>query len=360
MSMMNRWLPSVFFVALAAALMLPASADAAPSLSGILPDHAPMQSFLTIYGSGFGDFQGTGRVTLGGRAVPVSAWADNAIHVIVNPLAYNHAPLALDTLYPIQVITNAGTSKSNTINFTLDSGASSVTNATVAPDTLSDQPTFECFNKTLFCPGDNLTIFGAGFGDMQGSGYVTITAPSGQEFAVPVISWSEHAIYTVLSLPAGAQPGTYTATVHRGNGKTVSASFNVGLTINGACVAGLPMLQLSCASGNGNCTYFSFGCVIIGHMPLPTICFTITNTGTGPLNFNASISDPYMGGFSISSGGGSGTLAPGQSQDICVTFAPHDPPNTFDALVTVTSNAPGGPVVVQFHGTGAHHPIPPR
>jgi uncharacterized membrane protein len=199
-----------------------------------------------------------------------------------------------------------------------------------------------------------VAIFGSGFGFEQGSGYVTITAPFvdsqgnmfTQEFAVPVTSWSEHAIYIVLNLPAGAQPGTYTVTVHRGNGKTVSASFIVGLMINGVCVPGLPKLQLE------NSTNLSFGCVLLGETS-PPMCFTVTNTGTGPLNISdVTLMDPSMLGFQLSSGNQPGTLAPGQSRDICVILEPMHA-GTSDASVTVTTNAPGGPVVVPFHGTGA-------
>ena len=237
MSMVQKWLSCLFLAVLGPALMLPVSAHAAPSISEVLPDHASMQSFITLYGSDFGDAQGTSYVTLGGRMLPVLVWTPNALHVVVNPLAYNKAPVALNTVYPIQVVTSTGSSKSNTVNFTLTTGASPVVTTPVASDQPSDQPTFECVNKTLFCPGDTLTIFGSGFGLAQGIGYVTITVPSGTSTGIPVLSWSDNAISTSLNLPADAQPGHYEVTVHRGdNGKTVSGPFTVGLLMNGSCV----------------------------------------------------------------------------------------------------------------------------
>src|SRR5438445_3622984 len=190
MSMVQKWLSCPFLAVLGTALMLPVSAHAAPSISAVLPDHASMQSFITLYGSDFGDAQGTSYVTLGGRMLPVLVWTPNALHVVVNPLAYNQAPVALNTVYPIQVVTSTGSSKSNTVNFTLTAGAAPVVTTPVASDQPSDQPTFECVNKTLFCPGDILTIFGSGFGLAQGIGSVTITAPSGTPIGLPVLSWS--------------------------------------------------------------------------------------------------------------------------------------------------------------------------
>ncbi len=110
MSMVQKWLSCLFLAVLGTALMLPVSAHAAPSISEVLPDHASMQSFITLYGSDFGDAQGTSYVTLGGRMLPVLVWTPNAVHVVVNPLAYNQAPVALNTVYPIQVVTSTGSS----------------------------------------------------------------------------------------------------------------------------------------------------------------------------------------------------------------------------------------------------------
>ena len=85
MSMVQKWLSCPFLAVLGTALMLPVSAHAAPSISAVLPDHASMQSFITLYGSDFGDAQGTSYVTLGGRMLPVLVWTPNALHVVVNP-----------------------------------------------------------------------------------------------------------------------------------------------------------------------------------------------------------------------------------------------------------------------------------
>jgi hypothetical protein len=109
--------------------------------------------------------------------------------------------------------------------------------------------------------------------------------------------------------------------------------------------------------------YISFGDLKIGHTTGP-LCFTITNTGTGPMNISDisitrcsdSVDPVYVdcsavAGFAIVSGGSPGTLAVGASRDVCVTFSPKKAA-TFDGHLIITSNSLGGPVDVQLHGTG--------
>ena len=74
------------------------------------------------------------------------------------------------------------------------------------------------------------------------------------------------------------------------------------------------------------------------------------------INCSNSVSPQYVdcasvAGLSIASGGSPGTLAPGASRNVCVTFSPHAAA-TFDMTVMISTNAPGGPVFVNLHGTG--------
>ena len=107
----------------------------------------------------------------------------------------------------------------------------------------------------------------------------------------------------------------------------------------------------------------SFADLCIGGTAGP-LCFTITNTGGGPLVINSirithcssSIDPTYIdctkvAGFQISSGGAPGSLAPGQVRTVCITFSPQQPA-TFDSHVVITTNAAGPPIDVPLHGTG--------
>ena len=51
------------------------------------------------------------------------SWAATAIYIVVNPLAYNQAALALNAACPVQVVTSASGKSSNTVNFTLTDAA---------------------------------------------------------------------------------------------------------------------------------------------------------------------------------------------------------------------------------------------
>jgi hypothetical protein len=376
MPIARKWSHSFLLATLCAVVLAPAAlADSA--ITGIFPDRAPMQSFLTIYGSDFGNSQGTGYVTIGGRAVPVLGWSPGAIHVVVNPLAYVKSAIALDTTYPVQVITERGQVKSNTMDFTLMADALPTLADIVDPTSLTDQPSFECFQRsTLFCRGDSVIFYGAGFGFSQGAGFVTINVPvqdahgnvTRQDFALPVLSWSENAVFTVLNLPTNVVPGAWTITVHRGNGKTASGTLSGGMISNGAC-AGV----VSPVTGPGQVTlggftsqyfhYISFADLKINTTAGP-LCFTITNTGTGPLNINNisilncsnSVEPQYVdcstvAGLAIVSGGQPGTLAPGQTRTVCITFTPHEAA-TYSATVMIASDDPAGPATVTLHGTG--------
>jgi hypothetical protein len=234
----SRWCSTRLIVALGALALTPAAAMADPSISGFSANPVPLNSYLTIYGSGFGDAQGRSYVLIGGHPVMVQAWAAVAIHVFVNPLGNGAAPLALDTAYPAQVVVPAADHpNSNLVNLTISSAPPpTYSNDIVDQTKLSDQPSVVGFQAATFCPGNNVAIYGAGFGFTQGSGYISITVPLldskgkpfTQEFAIPVLNWSENAIDALLSLPAGAQFGSYTLTVHRGNGKTATGTFTVG------------------------------------------------------------------------------------------------------------------------------------
>src|SRR5713226_9745890 len=204
----SRWFSFHVLVVLCAAVLTSAAAMADPVISGFNNDHVPLNAFLTIYGSGFGSAQGQSYVLMGSRQVPVTAWSDGAIHVLVNPMAFDHQPVVLDAVYPVQVIVpSADHPKSNVVNLTITSAPSPVFSPDVVDQpTLSDQPSVTSFQNANFCPNGFVTIYGSGFGFEQGSGYVTITVPFldahnnpfTQEVAIPVLAWSESAIHVVL------------------------------------------------------------------------------------------------------------------------------------------------------------------
>jgi len=59
----------------------------------------------------------------------------------------------------------------------------------------------------------------------------------------------------------------------------------------------------------------------------------------------------------VVSGGAAGTLAPGASRDVCLTFTPGEAA-TFDSVVSIGTNAGSSPTLVSLHGTGDACPAP--
>src|SRR5262249_60144030 len=127
---------------------------------------------------------------------------------------------------------------------------------------------------------------------------------------------------------------------------------------------GTPQLSLSR-------NYISFADLCVGKTAGP-LCFTITNTGSAPLiinsisvqNCSSSVDPMYIdcatvAGFKIVSGGGAGSLAPGESRDVYLPFTPGDAA-TFAGKMSTSSNASSTPATVQLHGTGQHCTRPHR
>ena len=99
-------------------------------------------------------------------------------------------------------------------------------------------------------------------------------------------------------------------------------------------------------------TYISFADLCLGGTAGP-LCFTISNTGAtsvaiqsiGVTNCSSSIDPQYIdcakvAGFQIVSGGAPGTLAAGESRDVCLTFSPGEAA-TFSAFVMISTERLG-------------------
>jgi hypothetical protein len=222
--------------ALGAVCLTAGVAHADPVITGLSRDRAPLMSVITISGSDLGQAQGSNYVLVGGRGVPILAWGTNAVVFLLNPLAFNPTPIALDTAYPVQVVKRNDGKTSNAVNLTITSEPPFVNPPGPALPAPPDQPAIRGFQVDQFCRNKNnvIAIFGEGFGQTQ-TGFVTVGIPFlnalgqpfTQEFAVPVLLWSENAVNVLLQFPAGAQLGTYTVTVRRSNGKSATRTFLV-------------------------------------------------------------------------------------------------------------------------------------
>jgi hypothetical protein len=229
--LVQKWQFSLLTALCAASVASSAQSD--PVITGFNRESGPVHSVLIIYGSGFGEAQGANHVLFGGRMVPALAWSPVAVYALINPFAYDPTPLALDTAYPVQVVTKFDNKVSNSRNFTLTSEPVPVVTPAALPGP-PDQPSISGFQRAAFCADSlSITIYGEGFGSTQGGSSVSVTVPFKdsqgvpftKEYLMPALAWSENAINLFFSPPAGAELGTYTVTVRRSNGKTASRAF---------------------------------------------------------------------------------------------------------------------------------------
>jgi hypothetical protein len=205
-------------------------------ITGFSRDRAPLHSVITVYGSDLGVAQGSNYVLVGGRGVPILAWSPGGVMFILNPLAFDRTPLALDTAYPVQVVKRVDGKTSNALNLTITSEPPFVNPSGPAVPAPSDQPTISGFQVPQFCRNRQsaIAIYGEGFGNAP-TGTVMVAVPflnaQGQPFtqlfALPLMNWTENALQVLFQAPPGAQLGTYTLTVRRANGKTASRTFQV-------------------------------------------------------------------------------------------------------------------------------------
>ena len=101
----------------------------------------------------------------------------------------------------------------------------------------------------------------------------------------------------------------------------------------------------------------SFGSVVLGSSGSGSV--TVSNSGTGTLSVSSTpVGGPDASLFSVDSGGGAFSVAPGGSQVIDLSFSP-SAVGSFSATLTVNSDDPDEPsVVVPLSGDGVEDPPP--
>lgn len=164
-------------------------ATATPSISSLSVTSGPVNTAVTIAGSGFGAAQGTSTIALNGTAASPTAWSDTSIGINV-PVGATTGP----------IVVSVGGANSNGVTFTVTPYITRLS--------LSTGPVQMGF-----------VIIGTTFGSSQGTSSVEIGS-----VALSVISWTDTAI--TVSIPTGATTGNVVVTVNAlaSNG----ASFSVG------------------------------------------------------------------------------------------------------------------------------------
>jgi outer membrane protein assembly factor BamB len=149
--------------------------------------------------------------------------------------------------------------------------------------------------------------------------------------------------------------GQFGGAAHGGNRGWVQGARLVAAMLLGGAAPGALQAQMPSPAVSLTPTLLTFAERPVGTTSVPQYA-TLTNTGTAPLT----ITGMEIGGFSylsfaITSGGENGTLAPGQSRTIGITFTPNQV-GVHTANLVVNTDAVGSPHQVALNGRG----IPPR
>jgi RHS repeat-associated protein len=185
-----------------------------PSISSISTSSGRYGASVTISGSNFGTSQGNGFVRFNGVSAAITSWAAGSIVTTV-PGGATSGDI---------VVTIAGGVASNGVNFTV-----------IPP------PGISSLQPNTGAPGTAISIKGANFGPIQGTGSVTFNgAPAA------VASWSDTAI--TATVPAGSTSGNVVITLDGGAASTSGAPFAV-INSTGVTVDRIVSGQDSSASG---------------------------------------------------------------------------------------------------------------
>ncbi len=151
-----------------------------PKLDGVSPHYCRAGKPLTIAGASFGPSQGDSYVTVGGvKVTEFEYWTNNLIRLTVP----GNAPESAE----VKVVTASGAS--NPIKVTVSRTPPSL------PEII--RPRVDFLDPTSAVTGQEITIYGSGFGPSRGSGYVSF----GTVKAAAYTAWANDRI--VVKVPAG-------------------------------------------------------------------------------------------------------------------------------------------------------------
>lgn len=219
-----------------------ASVTVLPTLRSATPVTVAVGDTIVLYGSNFGDVQGTSSVTIGGYAATVRTWSSTAITAVVP----------------------AGATKGNQAIAIFVGGQS--TNAlmvTILP------------NITVYAPvtgsgGTRVNLEGTNFGAVQGAGAVYLGP-----VALSVVSWTNTNISVMI--PSDIAPGTYAMVAVAGGLTSRSVPFTVGPAIASVAPSAATVGSLVTITGTNFGT--TSGTLTIGGVPAMVASWSATSIG---------------------------------------------------------------------------------
>jgi len=226
----------------------------APAITGISPNAAPVNTTVTISGSGFGAAQGGSTITFNGTAATPISWSDTSILAPVPAGATTGS-----------VVVAAGGLNSNGTTFTV-----------------TPAPSITSLSASSGAPGTSITVSGANFGSSQGSSVVRFNGVAAQTTA-----WAAGSITAVV--PTGATTGPVTVTVSgqisNGSAFTVitqgTLSGSVTNASGGGAISGATVQALQSGAVRGSATTNGTGGYTISSLPAGSYDVQASASGFG-------------------------------------------------------------------------------
>jgi Abnormal spindle-like microcephaly-assoc'd, ASPM-SPD-2-Hydin len=245
------------------------------------------------------------------------------------------------TTFSVQFTPQSTTAANGSIVFTDNGPGSTQTftmtgSAVAAGSTLGANPGSYNFNSVTVGSNGTEPI------TLTNSGNTTITISS---ISASGAGFTESGVSNGQTIAAGG-----TATVNAVFTPTSAGIVSGSITINSNATNSPLVIGLSGtgtqAAITANPSSINFGSILVGNSA--SVNVTLTNSGTANLNITAASASGT--GFSMGSLS-STTLNPGGTATFTATFAPAAP-GSASGSISVTSNAPGSPLVIHLSGVG--------
>ncbi len=250
-----------------------------PSISSLTPASGPVNTVVTIAGSGFGIPQGTSVVKFNGTVATPISWSDSSIVV--------PAPAGATT-GPVTIV--AGGTTSNGVTFTVTPG-----------------PSITSLSPASGAAGTAVTISGQNFGASQGGSVVRFNGA-----AAAVSSWSATSIG--VSVPNAATTGPVTVTVNGQASNGSAFTVNTGGTLSGsvtnssggAAISGATVQAMQAGVVKSSATTLANGSYSIANLSAGGYDVQVSASGFGTAlknSVNVSAGQTATANFSLSSPG---------------------------------------------------------
>jgi hypothetical protein len=253
-------------------------------------------------------------------------------------LTLGFSPTSPGAVFQTLTLTHNATNQTSPMNISVNGvGVSSLINMEISPDPIDfgDVPAGQSATQTL-----TITNLSSSTGDLVGS-FGNLSGPFSIISGGNPFTLAPGKSQSVILRFSPTSPGVFSQALSlTHNATNLSSPANV--LLNGKGISGVNLLI--------NTTPLDLGNVIVGQSVNQVL--TIANLSTSANTLTGSVGN-LSNPFSVVSGGGPFSLAPGESQSVIISFSPTSP-GTFSQTLAITHNATNqiNPLSIPVSGTG--------